>query len=273
MIDKKDLIEKLQAIRNERNITIIQTYFKSDFGDIDQFIQAKPQSSALNYENIKVILQSVSQELTKLNSMADRNQILQAFVRMNQLGAPQDAFQTLEQAIPNVPQPLQGWLQQLCDQTWKLLLSQALDQLTFIWNQSVMGFYSSALQGKYPIDITAKVNVSLRDFNNFYAPKTGMLAQFYQNYLASLITSLAPDGQLENATHQNTGLNSVMLGILKETSSIQQSFFNDTNGNNAAIDFYLEPYDLSPNVAKVTLVIGGQVLSYGHGPREYKHFV
>lgn len=179
-------------------------------------------------------------------------------------GTGRDPFLSLRTGSTIMPVEIREWMNDISQLGWTLLVSKAKTEINKKWQREIYPFYSSALAGRYPLDSVANVEIELRDFSNFFRP-SGQLDSFLKNYIEPFVrrdsswTEKIIDGQ-------TLGLAASTLSQLQLASQVTELFFEE-NRAEPNISFVLTPVSLNANVARFSFNLGGQSLTYAHGPR------
>jgi type VI protein secretion system component VasK len=224
---------------------------------------AANEINAKEYASVKTNLQGLSQQLNQLLMQPPENHAILTLVIQHFSGASDDALSHLEAQINFVHSPLKEWLQSLVNQLWQLLLVQARAQLNVLWQQNIGSVYQASLANRYPFQNSGSQEVSLADFNAFFAPD-GVFNKFYHQYLQMFINHTSG---LSNRVVRGYSMafSKIFLAQLQKIQNIQKTFFA-TGKSQAAMNFTLRPWDLSATVAQINLTIANQMIIYGHGP-------
>ncbi len=70
----------------------------------------------------------------------------------------------------------------IADESWNVILLEAIKEIDRKWNKDVYPEFNRNLAHKYPFNPTAKTDVSLEEFEDFFG-KNGVIDRFYQNEL------------------------------------------------------------------------------------------
>jgi len=183
-------------------------------------------------------------------------------------GEPSPINQLLTEAT-NTPVAVSGWLTQIADQSWSLILAEAAGYIDAQWQAQVYQHYHQLISNSYPFAKNASEQLSLIDFVDFFAPDE-LMDQFFSNYLAPFVNTdhywiwSTLDGQSIGTTAES-------LEFLKQFKEIQKRFFN-LKEKKIQINFSLKPTDLDANVKIFRLQINDRLIQYMHGPERETDF-
>jgi type VI secretion system protein ImpL len=173
-----------------------------------------------------------------------------------------DPIYTLKRVSSGLPKPFDRMIAKLADESWYVVKQQAIRQLEVRWNQDVYRTFEEKLAGRYPFNQSSSKDVSLTDFEAFFAPR-GTLETFYNDQLKIFIDENVTVGDEENG---QSIVKADVLEQIQQARHIQEAFFN--RKGILDVSFSIEPLRLSGNKRRSVLNVDGQFLSYSHGPRE-----
>jgi type VI secretion system protein ImpL len=137
------------------------------------------------------------------------------------------------------------------------------------WKEKVAPL-CQAVFNRYPFLGTAEVDVPLDDFVRLVGPGGGM-DQFFDQYLKAFVDQSQKPWRWRVADRAPLGLSPDALGAFERAAQIREALF--TGGSQQVqVKFELVPVELDPQIARLNLDIGGQVLSWEHGPPESTQF-
>ncbi len=122
------------------------------------------------------------------------------------------------------------------------LLKTASTYVNQAWQEQVREFYSQNIANHYPLDATAKNEVTLKNFGVFYGP-AGIIDQFSKHYLDDFLK------------HYPVKLTPGAKQLLTNVKSLQANLFNSTGNIN--ITFSLSLSQLNARVKQLDLQIAG----------------
>lgn len=174
-----------------------------------------------------------------------------------------DPIYTLRRVSSGLPSPLNQVMKTLSDQSWYVVKKEAVRYLEVRWKEDVYKPYQEKLAGKYPLSLTAKKEVSLTDFEAFFAPD-GILNTFYNDQLDLFLNENVFTDDAESGN--NSIVNQQVIDELAKAKKIQEAFFNRKGVLD--IEFSLQPIVLSGNKRRSAIDVDGQYLTYSHGQRD-----
>jgi type VI secretion system protein ImpL len=175
-------------------------------------------------------------------------------------GGLNDANQKLISQSRLVPPPVDIWLSDLSASVSSVTSGTARSAISQSWNASGQHFCTQVTRGRYPFAHNASNDISVDDFNKLFGPGGTMDAFFSQNLRQFVNTNRHPWRWQYNSVQ---GVSSAFLQQFEHADAIRQAFFS---GGNASFHYEITPDRLDPNANAMTLAIGGQVITYAHGP-------
>ena len=158
-------------------------------------------------------------------------------------------------AAKTLPDPLDDWVAGIAVETGAVNRDAVIGQLNDRWRADVYDFCVKATDGRYPFDEGSGIDVNADDFRQLFAPD-GRIEKFTtENLLPYIDTATQPW-----TWRADFGLDDSLLAPFERARLISKGLF--PGGAGPVFSFNLEPKDLAPNAASVTLNIDGQVLTY-----------
>lgn len=197
--------------------------------------------------------------LSTLAIVHDEGQTAFAFTKARFQGEMfSDSLSLLAQRANSLPQPMSTLVKQLSDAVWSMLIQQSRHYLNTKWYAVVYQPYEKWISHRFPFDVTRTEEVSLKDFEAFFAPQ-GLLGQFVEDYVKPFLDMSAPQWKVKTR-------DGLMMPIAEDTMSeliranvISNMFFTKNNPH-GHIDFSLEKVTLDPVVSRLSLTVGQSAL-------------
>ena len=158
-------------------------------------------------------------------------------------------------AAKALPDPLDDWVAGIAGDTIAVTRDAVISQLNARWRADVYDFCVKATEGRYPFEAGAAVDVNVADFRELFGPGARIDKFINDNLLPYIDTTVKPW-----AWRADFGLDASLLAPFERARSIRDGLF--PGGAGPVMAFTLEPKDLTPNAASVTLNVDGQVLTY-----------
>lgn len=175
-----------------------------------------------------------------------------------------DAINQLRTSSAGLPQPLGGWLENLAEDSWMLVLGDAYTYLNQRYRSELFSSYSSSLGKRYPFVADSESDVVLADFREFFKEQ-GTADVFFDNYLKAFVTDSSGAFSLRWVDGRALPLSREFLAQMDKLQTIRRSFFAE-NPNEPQILFKLEPHSLDSSLGRANFRFGAQQMEYRHGP-------
>lgn len=157
-----------------------------------------------------------------------------------------------------LPEPVSLWAQQVADDLWFILINDARNYINQQWQQTVMRDYHNSIAKRYPFDANQTQEVSITDFNRFFA-NHGILNNFVEYYLKPFLDTNQPQWQLKELNNYVLPISADMVNELIRANVISNMFFPNQS-ETSKINFSLQKLSLDPIVASLQLVVGNKKL-------------
>jgi type VI secretion system protein ImpL len=231
------------------------------FADLNQLLE-KGGDNPTGLEQIMEVLTGLHGYLRNIQEAPDRGKaaLAAARARMGLQGA--DPIFTLERLAANQPAPLDRMLSRLANESWRVILDNAVAQLERQWYQEVYQPFQQTLARHYPFDPGAGRDAALQDFERFFAPD-GVLDGFYKENL-KLFLEDHPE-HVSNSRRASLVRRDVRAALAR-AEEIRRAYF--TRGGSLDVEFALEPLNLSANKRRSVVNMDGQLVEFSHGPSQ-----
>ncbi len=210
-------------------------------------------------------IQNASQKLADLhryllmiqNSPSPGKSALKAVqLHVNQTGGS-DPIIEIQQLAKTIPEPLGRWLNELSNQIWDVIITEAIRSLEIEWNEKVVKDFNLNLANRYPFNPSSNRDVSLSEFQRFFK-NGGVIDSFYQDNLKMFV-----DNNLLKGSNDKLLIRPDVLAQLKAADHIRQTFFDSQNA--LLVQYTIEPISMSGNKRRSLLNLDGQLVDYSHG--------
>ena len=194
-----------------------------------------------------------------LTALSNQVQTVLATPNPQQALLQQGGLPELTGAVANVarslPDPVDDWIGGIAGDTLGVTRDAVIAQLNARWRADVLPFCTSAVQGRYPFDEASAIDVNTLDFARLFGPG-GLMDGFTNTHLLPYIDNAVRPWRWRS----DFGLEDASLRPFENARSIRDALF--PGGAGPVMAFTLEPKDLSPNAARVTLNVDGQSLAF-----------
>lgn len=181
-----------------------------------------------------------------------------------------DPLTKLYKRSHQLPIPIASWAKQIADDSWYIFISASKTYLNKKWYSEVFQPYQKIIANRYPIDSLQKEEISLEDFNLFFAPK-GILNNYIAQYLKPFLDTSQPQWQPKELDGYVLPISNDLLNELIRANVISNMFFPHGQ-EKSKIDFTLQKISLDPVVANLQLRLGDSVLDDNQSTDSYTFF-
>ncbi len=166
-----------------------------------------------------------------------------------------------------LPDPVNRWLTDMADQSWKVILGSANGYLSSEWRSRVYTPYAQVLAGKYPLNPSSSDEIAMLDFSEFFKPG-GTIDQFSEEFLLPFIDT-KNGWRNKGVDNFSLGISSSALTQLSTAAEIKRMFFQG-GGEFPSVELELRPLSMSEKHSRFTLELGNTQVEYKHGPKFWK---
>ncbi len=200
-------------------------------------------------------------------SLALVNELYAHLAAMRNVGAPPEeganVLVRLRQEAGRSPSPLSHWLRTLARQSSLVAVRSVRGRLDEIWSGDIAPFCRTALNNRYPLARASREDANLGDFAHYFGPN-GLVDKFVKSELKPYVdTSVRPWREIDMGGVK-LGLAEDSLRAIEGAARIKDAFF--AGGADPSVRFALKPLELDRSARQVQLELGGQRLTYRHGP-------
>jgi len=174
------------------------------------------------------------------------------------------AASQLQEIAQSVPKPVAAMLQTVSQSSSHVTARGASVKLQDAWKSQVLPLCQAAF-GRYPFVANSSEDVPIGDFVHLLGPD-GLMGKFFDEYLKPFVDTTTEPWQWQSADHTKLGLSPGVLTEFQRANDIREALFS--SGAQPAVQFQLVPVSLDAGLAEVSVEIGGQTLTYAHGPIE-----
>ncbi|MCW8090305.1 type VI secretion system membrane subunit TssM [Alteromonas sp. ASW11-130] len=203
---------------------------------------------------------------TLSDSFSESPALDKTFERIN--GGRQSEFNNLNVSSRTFPSIIKTWVDDVAELGWQLLLLQSKEEIQERWGQQVWSIYEQTLNNRYPLIKNSEQEAELIDFVSFFKPD-GVLDSFSKEYIYPFIETQNGGWKLRNLGGKTIQFDAASLNRIKQLSNITNTFFKDGRDTPSLL-LSFTPLSLDASATKFSLIAGGQVVEYAHGPRRTK---
>ncbi|SGZ02964.1 Type VI secretion protein IcmF [Moritella viscosa] len=207
---------------------------------------------------MKDITDSPNRQMAALSAAKKRMEITES-----------DPLIRLKQIAQKSPEPIRTWLLDIVNQTWAMMLQEATKGVQQLWLSDVYGKFEYIGTNRYPFNREAAEEISLEEFDNFFA-KGGILDSFITQHLSAFYDINLWQPKRVNGEYLQ--LSQALMVQLKNFNTIRDTLIDNTS-NSFKVPFSIKIVDLDSSAIRAKIDIAGQVLNYYHGPSKVKELV
>jgi type VI secretion system protein ImpL len=235
------------------------------FAGLHAFVSgSKDQPAQLDAVMAKLL--AVYQGMNQAASAPNQGQAL-----LSQLssGGGAAASQQLQDAGKGAPKAVAAMLSTVAQSNSQVTASGADDELGGAWRSKVLPLCQAAFN-RYPFVAGSAQDVPVDDFVHLLGPG-GLMDQFFDQYLKNFVDNTVTPWKWQAGGDVKLGLSNAALTEFQRAADIRDGLF-PTGGQQIAVKFQLVPIDLAAGLSQVSVDIGGQRLTYAHGPVQPQAF-
>jgi type VI secretion system protein ImpL len=170
----------------------------------------------------------------------------------------------LQANAARLPEPLKGAIAAVTHSSSTLTVGGARSQLNGLWTSSVLPFCRTATENRYPIYKNGSSDVTLDDFSRLFS-KGGLIDAFFTTNLAPFVDQSTNPWHWQKVDNLDLGIPQAALTQFQIAAGIRDSMF-PSGGGKPGVNFEMVPVTLDATSTQVLIELGGQNLSYDHGP-------
>ena len=169
-----------------------------------------------------------------------------------------------------LPEPLSTWAKQIAGDTWVILIKDSRQYINQQWQQTVYREFQNSIAKRYPFDSSQHEEITIADFNHFFATH-GVLNTFSEQYIKPFLDVSSAEWKPKAVNDFVLPISAETLGEIIRANIITKMFFPD-HGDESKINFSLQKISLDPVVASLNLEIGEIKLTDTQGSDSFIRF-
>lgn len=182
-------------------------------------------------------------------------------------GGGQDLIQSVKVEATRQPEPLRTWLNQLTGTSRAVTMGGARTEINAQWQATVLPVCQKALENRYPLKPTARLEVTLEDFGKFFAPG-GVIDGFFEENIKPFVDTTHKEWRWRSQGQATLGISNSVLKQFQYAALIKDTFFQG-EGDQPQVLFSLKPVYLDARVTQFRLELYDQKYEYRHGPMRF----
>jgi type VI protein secretion system component VasK len=220
----------------------------------------------LSTDSVREAVKPLCDLLEKLNRANDPRLAAFVWVRDWFRHLELHPFEALHAMGQEAPKPIKRLCHELVEQVWQFIIGHAKSHMQQVWMNEVWREYHRKLQGRFPIDPNAKVQMSTRTFDHFFGGQ-GTLTRYFDRYIKPFVHQAHSDGIMNKKMGLDLHLSKTVLRLFKKSLWIKCHYFS-SDRRKPLLHFYIEPVMLDSRVSDLNTHLGHLHFSYHHGPPE-----
>lgn len=237
----------------------------TQFSNINKLMRESASRPALISETVQK-LQQLKEFVNEIAISPEPSKKAFEIIKGRQGGSGQ-AINSLMVYAKNQPDPLNRWLNTVSQETWKVISQSAHGHLSSEWRAQVYTPYANGLAGKYPLNNSARDEIAILDFIEFFKPG-GTIDKFSTEFIKPFVDVNRGWAARDNS---GIGISAGSIAQLKRANDIKNVFFTE-NASMPSLTFQLRPFDMKKSDARFMLEVGESRISYSHGPKIWETF-
>lgn len=183
-------------------------------------------------------------------------------------GGGANASAQMVDSLRTMPPEVAAMLGPVARNATQIAASGATQKMADAWRADVLPLCEAAFN-RYPFVAGSSSDVPIDDFTQLLGPG-GKIETFFNTYLRSFVDTSARPWKWQAAERAPLGFSPASLAEFEKASQIREGLF--ASGPAIQVRFQLAPVTLDAGVGQVSVDIGGQTLTYAHGPVEAQAF-
>ena len=181
-----------------------------------------------------------------------------------------DPLSLLYNQAHQLPEPLNNWGIQLASDTWTILIKDTRQYINQEWQNTVYKEFQNSIAKRYPFDANQHKEISIADFNRFFATH-GILNGFTEQYIKPFLDTSNPQWKPKAVNDFVLPITTDALNEIIRANIITNMFFPNYS-DESKIDFSLQKINLDPVIANLRLEIGSTKLMDNQTTESFIHF-
>ena len=273
---KEPLFLQLISFVNQQVQKILELEGTNSYEEILGFSRLNESKENDGVKAIVTQLNQLEKLLLSFSSSLNPDHAFFTFIKSLQEGGASlhHPLQTLMTNATLQPSIFRGWLVDIVGRIVTLSLHHSATYLDKAWKKEVYSFYEKNIKTAYPLVVSSKHNLELKNLKLFLEDK-GILASFFEEAIKPLISAkeleIYPNQKASviKTNHGTTISPHIIKGINTALSFYKE--YVDEKGN-LNLSFQLQPFTMDAALSSLSFEFSGASLSYRHGPLQRQNF-
>jgi type VI secretion system protein ImpL len=174
----------------------------------------------------------------------------------------------MQELTRNTPPEIANMLAPVGRNAVQVAATGAAQELSDAWRSQILPLCEAAFN-RYPFVAASADDVPMDDFAQLLGP-AGKIEGFFNQYLKPFVDTTQRPWRWQSPDRAPIGVSPASLTEFERAAQIRDGLFN--NGSSIQVRFQLTPVSLDQSIGQVSIDIGGQGLTYAHGPLEAQAF-
>ena len=227
--DFDSAVKLLDTITKQSNQQLVHTLHLIEDNGLKPILAAQTGSDvttqSIPYGEIQQKLNTLHHTLKTFSANPQSQALAFAYAKDRLLNPKQeDIIHQVRQLANSMPEPVQGWLYSIANNTWDLILNNAKNHINDQWQQEVYSYYLAHIANRYPVKAKGNRDIHAAHFVEFYAPG-GILSRFFRHYIEPFVDRTARPWNLLSINGKPLPLNAQVLSQFTMLENIQQQLF------------------------------------------------
>lgn len=247
---------------------VLMSRVEQVFLTLNQLQISETKNAPTPWDEITTALNQVRIYIKDISDSQNLHQAALEAARKRMTRADIDPLVQLKKIAQKSPEPVRSWLLDIVNEAWSVVVVEASKGIQARWHSEVYSVFRDMGLNRYPFDVSASEEISLKDFENLFATG-GTLDYFIQETLApfydiNLWVPKRVDGQVMSLSPQ-------FIAQLKKYKTIRNTMINQDT-NKFYIPFSAKVVDLDSSAIRASINIGENIMDYYHGPSKVQAF-
>ncbi len=204
--------------------------------------------------------------MADLGSTSDAN----AALDIAKQGGGSDVIAKILRQSSRLPEPVKTLVKGLASGSQGLIMGGVRSQLNRSIQTEVVSICKSSIDGRYPITLGSRNDITLQDFGHFFSTG-GVMDQFFNSQLKDFVDTSRRQWRVISQHNKTAGISSSTLTQFQYAAKIRKVFFQG-GGQQPKVQFELKPVYLDAKASKFWINLEGQQSNYRHGPTRSQRF-
>lgn len=172
-----------------------------------------------------------------------------------------DPFIILQMNTKKLPNELESYYSQLCDNSWKLIENYGISLFNSAWINEVYNPFINNIAPFYPFNEESTTDLSMDNFKTFFG-KNGTLNSFYKKYLNNVLVKRKNNYFINSQFASKINFSKEFLDFITNAGNLSSLILNAND--NIKVNFTIQSLDLSADFSFIKLGYNDKNIRYDH---------